>query len=85
MATASTPGFVIGAHSATARLDATGALTLTLDHQPAVTASQHVLITTMPGDGLDIGSDENGAVGPYPAPNKFTGSIEVITIELDPK
>ena len=38
-----------------------------------------------PADGLDVGSDEGGAVGPYSTPNKFAGTIEFITIELDAK
>jgi hypothetical protein len=41
-----------------------------------------VQITAQPADGLDVGSDEGGAVGPYKAPNKFNGTIESITIEL---
>ena len=83
VATVSTPGIAAGSHTAIARLDATGALTLTLDGQPGITATEHVRITTMPVDGLDVGSDEGGAVGPYAAPNKFTGTIEFITLELD--
>ncbi len=84
VATASAPGLRTGAHTATARLDAAGTLTLALDGQPAVTASARVRIAAQPADGLDVGSDEGGAVGPYAAPNRFTGTIGAITLELDP-
>lgn len=83
--TASTPGVLTGAHTATARVDAAGLVTLKLDQQPAVTAASRVSIATMPVDGLDVGSDEAGTVGPYATPNKFIGTIESITIELDAK
>ena len=83
VATASTPGIVAGSHTAIARLDDTGRLTLTLGGQPAVTAASQIPLTAMPVDGLDVGSDEGGAVGPYSAPNKFTGTIEVITVVID--
>ena len=82
---ASTPGVVTSAHTAIARLGDSGTLTLTLDDQPVVTATTRGLITAQPADGLDVGSDEGGAVGPYSTPNKFTGTIESITIELDAK
>ena len=85
VATASTPVVVTGPHTAIARLDADGTLTLQLDAQPFVTAATRGLITDMPADGLDVGSDEGGAVGPYSTPNKFAGTIEFITIELDAK
>lgn len=85
VATANAPDLVIGAHTAIARLDATGTLTLKVDEKPAVTAVRQNLITAQPADGLDVGSDEGGAVGPYSTPNKFTGTIESITIELDTK
>lgn len=38
-----------------------------------------------PADGLDVRSDEGGEVGPYTTPNKFTGKIGYVTIELDAK
>lgn len=81
-ATASTTATVTGAHTAVARLDATGALTLALDGQPPDSAKTRGPIGAMPLDGLDVGSDDGGAVGPYSSPNKFAGIIESITIEL---
>lgn len=81
---ATTLAAITGAHTATARLDAKGALTLAIDGGPAATGSANGPITTMPIDGLDIGRDTGGAVGPYRAPNEFTGDIESVVIELDP-
>ena len=82
-ATASTPGLRAGRHTAIARLDATGAPTLQLDGAPVATTTTRVRITAQPADGLDAGSDTGGAVGPYATPNKFTGTIEALTLELD--
>jgi len=85
VATASTPGGVSGKHTAIARLDSAGTLTLKVDERPAVPAARQVSITAQPADGIDVGSDEGGAVGPYSTPNTFTGTIESITVELDAK
>ncbi len=76
---------ISGAHTAVARLDAVGALTLTLDGKPAASVRVNGPIAAMPADGLDVGSDEGGAVGPYETPNKFSGAIESVTIQLDPQ
>jgi hypothetical protein len=84
VATVSTARVATGARTAVARLDAKGTLTLALDGQPAVTATTRGSITAMPADGLDVGADTGGAVGPYAASNPFSGIIESITIELDP-
>lgn len=80
---ASTTITVAGAHTAIARLDVNGALTLKLDGQIAGTASTHGPISAMPVDGLDVGADTGGAVGSYRAPNPFTGAIQSVVIELD--
>lgn len=85
VASASTPVVVTGPHTAIARLDGTGALTLKVGDQPIITATTRGIIAAQPADGLDVGSDEGGAVGPYSTPNKFAGTIEFITIELDAK
>jgi hypothetical protein len=81
-ATASTPKVVTGTHTTVARLDANGTLSLSLEGQPAVTATTRGPIAAMPVDGLDVGSDTAGAVGPYQAPNPFSGIIESLIIEL---
>ncbi len=41
------------------------------------------LFSAMPADGLSVGSDEGGAVGPYKDTNPFTGTIESAIIELE--
>jgi len=55
-----------GPHTAIARLDSSGTLSLTLDdrpdgpfHQPAVGSPP------CQADGLDVGEDRRAAVGPY--------------------
>lgn len=79
-----TPAPTAGLHTAVARLDPSGALSLALDQQPAVSA-KGALIPAMPADGLEVGADEGGAVGPYRPPNKFSGHLGSLTIELDGK
>lgn len=72
-----------GAHTVVARLAANGDMTLTIDGQPAATATVSNTIDEMPVEGLDIGCDNGGPVGPYATPNPFTGEIESVVIELD--
>ncbi len=40
-------------------------------------------LKTMPLDGLQVGQDVNGAVGPYEAPFAFEGEIDKVQIRLD--
>ena len=82
-ANATTSSVVTGPHTAVARLDLSGALTLALDNHSPVIAKARGPLAAMPADGLDVGADEGGAVGPYASPNKFAGKIETITVELD--
>jgi len=82
LATVSTPAKLQGRHSTVAKLDPEGKLTLMVDALPAVTAAGS-LIAMMPADGLDVGADKGGAVGPYRAPNEFTGVIDSVVIELE--
>ena len=85
VASAATPEAITGSHTAIARLDASGALSLTLDGRLVGSAKASGLIATMPADGLDVGSDGGGAVGPYSSPNNFNGTIDTITLELEAK
>ena len=39
-------------------------------------------VTSMPLDGLQVGSDLNGAVGEYPAGNPLQGKVEVVTLKI---
>jgi arylsulfatase len=71
-----------GTFTAAASLAEGGKLSLSLNGQAAATATSQGLIRTMPTDGLNVGRDEGGLVGPYAAQNDFTGTIETITIEL---
>jgi len=74
---------ITGQHTAIARLDAKGAMTLTLDGRPVGGTTQTDLIDCMPVEGLDVGCDRGGAVGPYTSPDTFNGEIESVVIELD--
>jgi hypothetical protein len=58
-------------------------LTLALDDQPAVSARAAGLLQQMPADGLDVGEDAGGLVGPYQEGNNFGGVIESVHIKLD--
>jgi len=71
-----------GAHKAVARFDGKIGLSLKVDNQLESNATARGPMTTMPVDGLDIGADNGGAVGPYAKPNKFTGRVESVVIEL---
>ena len=78
-----TPGAIIGSHVAVARFEVDGKMTLTLDEKLVATARTPGPIKTMPVDGLDVGSDTGGLVGPYSKENKFQGEIESLVIELE--
>ena len=79
----STPQSMKGAHTAVARLDRGGGLSLTLDGAPAASGKAPSLIAAMPVDGLEVGSDQAGLVGPYSTDNRFRGAIESVRIVLD--
>ncbi len=83
VASATTSAAVAGEREVTAKLDAKGTLTLAVDGKVAATATARGLIEAMPVDGLDVGRDTAGPVGPYRAPNRFAGEIESVVIELD--
>ncbi|HKX61946.1 MAG TPA: arylsulfatase [Verrucomicrobiae bacterium] len=72
-----------GNHQASAGLDSKGALSLRLDEISAPAVPTRVIITVMPTDGLDVGSDGGGAVGPYQAPARFSGTIESVVVGLE--
>jgi arylsulfatase len=73
---------VTESHTAIARVEPYGKLTLSLDDKPVASAKAPGLIKTMPVDGLEVGSDAGGMVGPYSSDNKFDGSIDSVVIEL---
>jgi arylsulfatase len=82
-ASATTPDAISGAHTIVAHLAHNGDMTLTLDGQPTAKATVSNTIDEMPVEGLDVGSDTGGPVGPYTPPNSFAGEIESVIIELD--
>jgi arylsulfatase len=65
-----------------ADLAADGAMTLTLDGQTAASGKAPGLLNRTPTDGLQVGSDQNAAVGPYEAPFPFGGKIGKVVLEL---
>ena len=72
-----------GAHTVVARLDSQGALTLDVDGASAAEPAAGTLIPRMPVDGLQVGRDEKGAVGPYVSPNAYESAIHSVVVELD--
>jgi len=75
---------VKGAHALLAQLKADGTMSLSVDGKIAA-EGKSPLIAKMPTDGLDVGTDEGGLVGTYGGQNEFGGTINSLSIELDPK
>jgi hypothetical protein len=72
-----------GAHTAVAQLAKSGGLTLTLDGKASITSTDAGrMFSAMPVDGLDVGADEGGLVGPYTGSNRFKGDIESVVITI---
>jgi arylsulfatase len=59
-----------------------GRIALACEGQMLADETTEGLLTRMPLDGLQVGSDDTGAVGPYESPNAFAGSITDVTIVL---
>jgi len=76
------PALAPGAHTLAARIDKAGELTLEVDGTPAGKPARGELIGRQPVDGLQVGRDEAGAVGPYESPNPFGGSVESVLVEV---
>lgn len=76
------PMVVTGAHTAVAQLKTDGSLALALDGNQVASGKAAGPITAMPVDGLDVGSDTGGLVGPYGEDNNFNGTIESLVIKL---
>ena len=71
------------AHTVVARLGADRSLTLSVDGNVVARGQVPKLMDSQPVDGLSVGSDSDGAVGPYNAPFPFSGKIEAVTIDLE--
>ena len=67
----------------TARLDAERDPLPRRRRQAAADPVPGKLLSRMPADGLDVGSDRNGAVGPYSSPYPYSGTIKAVVIEID--
>ena len=65
----------------TATLAKGGAVTIKAGEQTIATG-QSKLLQRQPQDGLQVGRDENGAVGEYPAPFAFKGKLGPVTLDL---
>ncbi len=72
-----------GPQRAHAQFHANGKLSLQLNDGEA-TESEPGPLLQMPADGLQIGRDDAGCVGPYEGPNPFNGTIQQVRITLDP-
>lgn len=64
-----------------AELTASGQLRLRVGNEKAV-QSATVGLLKMPVEGLQVGHDTGGLVGPYAKNNQFSGTVQQITIEL---
>ncbi|MCX8157182.1 MAG: arylsulfatase [Verrucomicrobiae bacterium] len=83
--TVSAPLPAAAQHEVVALLNDKGEMLLTVGQQPPKTGKSQGLITAMPQDGLQVGADENGAVGAYAPPFTFKGKTLSVIIEiLDP-
>jgi arylsulfatase len=81
-ASISTPTALSGPRSALAQLTRDGKMTLAVDGKVVADGNAGGPIPTMPVDGLDVGCDSEGLVGPYGEDNSFKGELRSVTIEL---
>jgi arylsulfatase len=65
-------------------LKADGTVVLQVNGREAATGKAAGLLTAMPIDGLQVGSDTAGAVGSYQGPFPFAGKIRRVTVEVGP-
>jgi arylsulfatase len=64
------------------RLAKDGTLTLEVGGKAVASGKAPGPLPEMPADGLEVGRDENGAVGEYAPPHAFAGRIEQVVITL---
>lgn len=70
-----------GPHRIQAELTTSGQMRLQVDRGKPV-QSKTIGLLKMPVDGLQVGHDSGGLVGPYDKNNQFSGTVQQITIEL---
>ena len=68
--------------SVRAHLAKNGAMSIEVDGKVVASGKSGSAMTQMPQDGLQVGSDTDGAVGDYKAPNTFKGKITGATLEV---
>jgi arylsulfatase len=73
-----------GSQTVVAQLKPDGTMLLNVGSETAAEGKAD-LLSKMPTDGLDVGTDEGGLVGPYGERNEFGGTIKSVLIELDPR
>lgn len=76
------PALEPGEHAIVARIDPAGKLTLVVDGVAAEPV-QGTLIPRQPADGLQVGRDAAGTVGPYGSPNPFRGTVDSVIVEVE--
>ena len=62
------------------RLAADGTMTLFLDGKPEATAKTKGLLTADPVQSMEIGGDDQGAVGAYQSPYSLTGQVDDVRL-----
>ncbi|QJE94653.1 sulfatase-like hydrolase/transferase [Luteolibacter luteus] len=72
----------VGTHKIEANLSPVGRLTLKLDDKEVAEGKTPELIKKRPGEGLTVGNDGSNPVGPYSAPNAFSGKVTRATITI---
>ena len=73
------------AASVRAELSRDGNVVLQADGEDLASGKAPSALSAMPIDGLQVGSDANGAVGEYEAPFRFPGKIVDVTIQVGKK
>ena len=76
------PQPLTGPRSAVATLGADRTMTLSVDGREVARGQAPQLLPSQPQDGLSVGLDDAGAVGPYETPFAFTGTIASVTVDL---
>lgn len=61
-----------------------GEISLFWNDQILARAANIPPLSSMPQDGLEVGRDEKGLVGDYPADYRFNGRLDQVTITLEP-
>ena len=65
-----------------AQLQTNGTVTLKVDGKVVAEGKTPGPMFDMPLDGLEVGEDRNGAVGNYPADQKFKGTVKKLVLRL---